>query len=137
MAFSHGSNDGQKFMGTFTLALGLAGVLPSFRIPVWVIFTCAGTMALGTLTGGWRIMREAHPPHHRLTAPTPGESRWRWPASEFRARLIESVAWTTHPPNPDHPPVVLHYKHCELFGLAPPLDAFPSDPSQRFSPLGR
>ncbi len=87
MAFSHGSNDGQKFMGTFTLALGLAGVLPSFRIPVWVIFTCAG--------------------------------------------------WTTHPPNPDHPPVVLHYKHCELFGLAPPLDAFPSDPSQRFSPLGR
>lgn len=57
MAFSHGSNDGQKFMGTFTLALVLAGVLPSFQIPVWVIFTCAGTMALGTLTGGWRIMR--------------------------------------------------------------------------------
>jgi PiT family inorganic phosphate transporter len=57
MAFSHGSNDGQKFMGTFTLALVLAGVLPSFQIPVWVIFTCAGTMALGTLTGGWRIMQ--------------------------------------------------------------------------------
>jgi PiT family inorganic phosphate transporter len=57
MAFSHGSNDGQKFMGTFTLALVLGGVLDSFAIPLWVIFLCAGTMALGTVTGGWRIMR--------------------------------------------------------------------------------
>jgi len=57
MAFSHGSNDGQKFMGTFTMALVLAGVLPSFQIPVWVILLCASVMALGTLTGGWRIIR--------------------------------------------------------------------------------
>ncbi len=57
MAFSHGSNDGQKFMGAFTLALVLGGQLGSFAIPKWVIFLCAGTMALGTITGGWRIMR--------------------------------------------------------------------------------
>jgi PiT family inorganic phosphate transporter len=57
MAFSHGSNDGQKFMGAFTLALVLGGVLPAFSIPVWVIFLCAAVMALGTITGGWRIMR--------------------------------------------------------------------------------
>lgn len=57
MAFSHGSNDGQKFMGTFTLALVLHGRLSSFAIPKWVIFLCAGVMALGTMTGGWRIMR--------------------------------------------------------------------------------
>ena len=57
MAFSHGSNDGQKFMGTFTLALVLGNVLPEFSIPKWVIFLCAGVMALGTITGGWRIMR--------------------------------------------------------------------------------
>ena len=57
MAFSHGSNDGQKFMGAFTLALVLGGQLDSFAIPTWVIFLCAGTMALGTITGGWRIMR--------------------------------------------------------------------------------
>jgi PiT family inorganic phosphate transporter len=57
MAFSHGSNDGQKFMGAFTLALMLGNVLPEFVIPRWVIFLCAATMALGTLTGGWRIIK--------------------------------------------------------------------------------
>lgn len=57
MAFSHGSNDGQKFMGTFTLALVLGGTLNSFVIPWWVIAVCASVMALGTLTGGWRIMK--------------------------------------------------------------------------------
>lgn len=57
MAFSHGSNDGQKFMGAFTLALVLGGGLTRFEIPTWVIFLCAGVMALGTVTGGWRIMR--------------------------------------------------------------------------------
>lgn len=57
MAFSHGSNDGQKFMGAFTLALVLGHVLPVFEIPKWVIFLCAGMMALGTITGGWQIMK--------------------------------------------------------------------------------
>jgi PiT family inorganic phosphate transporter len=57
MALSHGSNDGQKFMGVFTLALVLAGQLPTFDIPLWVILLCAAVMALGTLTGGWRIIR--------------------------------------------------------------------------------
>jgi PiT family inorganic phosphate transporter len=57
MAFSHGSNDGQKFMGAFTLALVLGGVLPEFQVPLFVIFLCGGVMALGTLSGGWRIMR--------------------------------------------------------------------------------
>jgi len=57
MAFSHGSNDGQKFMGAFTMALVLGNVLPSFQIPVWVIFLCAAVMALGTMTGGWRIIK--------------------------------------------------------------------------------
>ena len=57
MAFSHGSNDGQKFIGAFCLALVLGGVLPSFAIPVWVIGLCALVMALGTSIGGWRIIR--------------------------------------------------------------------------------
>ena len=57
MAFSHGSNDGQKFMGAFTLALVLGGQLEEFAIPLWVLLLCAATMALGTATGGWRIMR--------------------------------------------------------------------------------
>lgn len=57
MAFSHGSNDGQKFVGTFALALLLGGALPTFQIPVWVMFLCAAVMALGTAIGGWRIIK--------------------------------------------------------------------------------
>ena len=57
MAFTHGSNDGQKFMGVFTLSLVLGGVLPEFKIPLWVIFICASVMAMGTLTGGWKIIK--------------------------------------------------------------------------------
>ncbi|MDR7420180.1 MAG: inorganic phosphate transporter [Armatimonadota bacterium] len=56
MAFSHGSNDGQKFIGVFTLALVLGKVLPEFVIPVWVIVLCALTMGVGTALGGWRIV---------------------------------------------------------------------------------
>ncbi len=57
MAFSHGSNDGQKFMGVFTLALVLGGVLPEFHVPLWVIVLCGTVMGLGTLAGGWRVLR--------------------------------------------------------------------------------
>ena len=57
MAFSHGSNDGQKFIGVFTLALLLGGILPEFKVPIWVILVCAVTMAVGTAVGGWRIVR--------------------------------------------------------------------------------
>ncbi|MFQ5898063.1 MAG: anion permease [Candidatus Methylomirabilia bacterium] len=57
MAFSHGSNDGQKFIGAFTLTLVLGGILPEFQVPLWVILTCAVTMGVGTAVGGWRIIR--------------------------------------------------------------------------------
>jgi PiT family inorganic phosphate transporter len=57
MAFSHGSNDGQKFIGVFSLALLLGGILPEFRTPIWVILVCAITMGVGTAVGGWRIVR--------------------------------------------------------------------------------
>jgi inorganic phosphate transporter, PiT family len=57
MAFSHGSNDGQKFIGVFTLALMLGGVLPTFQVPLWVILLCAVTMGVGTAVGGWRIVK--------------------------------------------------------------------------------
>ncbi|MBI2174251.1 MAG: inorganic phosphate transporter [Candidatus Omnitrophica bacterium] len=57
MAFSHGSNDGQKFIGTFTLVLLLGGFIPEFHVSLWVILLCAGIMGLGTAVGGWRIVR--------------------------------------------------------------------------------
>ncbi|MEW6033876.1 MAG: inorganic phosphate transporter [Chloroflexota bacterium] len=57
MAFSHGSNDGQKFMGVFALALLLGGKLTEFHVPVWVVLLCGVTMGLGTMFGGWRILK--------------------------------------------------------------------------------
>jgi PiT family inorganic phosphate transporter len=57
MAFSHGSNDGQKFMGVFALALVLGGKMAHFAVPVWVMLLCGTVMGIGTALGGWRIMR--------------------------------------------------------------------------------
>jgi inorganic phosphate transporter, PiT family len=57
MAFSHGSNDGQKFMGVFALALYLSGMTDHFNVPMWVVLLCGVTMGIGTCVGGWRIIK--------------------------------------------------------------------------------
>ncbi|MBI4531354.1 MAG: inorganic phosphate transporter [Candidatus Latescibacteria bacterium] len=57
MAFGHGSNDGQKFIGVFSLALLLGGVVPEFRVSLEVILLCSVVMGIGTSVGGWRIIR--------------------------------------------------------------------------------
>jgi PiT family inorganic phosphate transporter len=57
MAFSHGSNDGQKFMGVFSLALVLGGAIAKFKVSWIVMIVCGSVMGLGTIIGGWRIIR--------------------------------------------------------------------------------
>ena len=72
LGFSHGSNDAQKTMGIVALALFSATNIgdlahlppwlqflhtPEFKVPLWVKFTCAFTMAAGTATGGRRIIK--------------------------------------------------------------------------------
>ena len=57
MALSHGSNDAQKTMGIINMALVSYHALDSFVVPAWVILSCAVTMGLGTMAGGWRIIR--------------------------------------------------------------------------------
>ena len=56
MAFSHGSNDGQKFMGVFSLVLLLGGIMDTFSVPIWIMLLCGVVMGIGTATGGWRII---------------------------------------------------------------------------------
>ncbi|MBF0564853.1 MAG: inorganic phosphate transporter [Nitrospirae bacterium] len=58
MAFEHGSNDGQKFIGVFTMTLVLGGFLPVFEVKWWVILICAITMGLGTMIGGKKLIRQ-------------------------------------------------------------------------------
>ncbi|MDD9379801.1 inorganic phosphate transporter [Streptomyces sp. ZAF1911] len=58
VSLAHGTGDGQKTMGVITLTLVTAGSLPAGSAPpLWVIVTAGLTMALGTYTGGWRIIR--------------------------------------------------------------------------------
>jgi PiT family inorganic phosphate transporter len=63
MAFSHGLNDAQKTMGIITLAIllneaGTGGNVPEeFEIPIWVIVSAAIVIGLGTMVGGWRVVR--------------------------------------------------------------------------------
>ena len=57
-SLSHGSNDAQKTIGIITIALFTNGVLgATFHIPVWVIFLSYSFIALGTLIGGWKVIK--------------------------------------------------------------------------------
>jgi PiT family inorganic phosphate transporter len=58
-SLAHGTNDAQKTMGIITLALIAHGSLPAndFEVPTWVVVSSASAIALGTYSGGWRIIR--------------------------------------------------------------------------------
>jgi inorganic phosphate transporter, PiT family len=57
VALSHGTADAQKSMGVITMALLTAGFINTFSVPSSVMLACAVAMALGTLLGGWRIIK--------------------------------------------------------------------------------
>lgn len=57
MALNHGQNDAQKSMGIIALALVLTFPQDDFSVPLWVKLSCAIVMCLGTMAGGWRIVR--------------------------------------------------------------------------------
>ena len=57
MSYGHGLQDAQKTMGVLTLALVVTHHLGAFVVPLWVKLACAAAIALGTYSGGWRIMR--------------------------------------------------------------------------------
>jgi PiT family inorganic phosphate transporter len=55
-SLGHGGNDAQKTMGIIAGVLVTAGYMKTFSIPVWVILAAHAAIALGTLSGGWRII---------------------------------------------------------------------------------
>lgn len=58
ISLAHGAGDAQKTMGIIFLALIATGnATETQRVPVWVIVVCALAIALGTLSGGWRVIR--------------------------------------------------------------------------------
>ena len=57
-SIGHGGNDAQKTMGIIWMLLITAGALGAKDpLPLWVVFACYGTIAIGTLFGGWRIVK--------------------------------------------------------------------------------
>jgi len=63
-SFAHGTNDAQKTMGIITLVLVTTGMQKEFHVPIWVVLSAHAAIALGTLSGGWRIV---HTMGSRLT----------------------------------------------------------------------
>lgn len=78
-SIGHGTNDAQKTMGIISILLFSTGLLgPEFYVPFWVIISCHISIALGTLAGGWRVIKTlgnnltALKPVHGFSAETAG-----------------------------------------------------------------
>jgi PiT family inorganic phosphate transporter len=56
-SLGHGGNDAQKTMGIITSLLLAGGLISEFAVPLWVVLSAHAAIALGTLTGGWRIVK--------------------------------------------------------------------------------
>jgi inorganic phosphate transporter, PiT family len=70
-SLGHGGNDAQKTMGIIAVLLYSQGVLgPEFYVPTWVIISCYVAIALGTMSGGWRIV---HTMGSKITRLTPAQ----------------------------------------------------------------
>jgi inorganic phosphate transporter, PiT family len=102
MAFAHGSNDAQKSMGVITLALASYAALASpgapvmLDVPIWVIIACATAMALGTASGGWRIMKTLG---HRIIRLRPING---FAAETAAAVVILTASWMRAPVSTTH-----------------------------------
>ena len=70
-SLGHGGNDAQKTMGIITVLLYSQGLLGGeFHVPFWVVLSCYAAIALGTMSGGWRIV---HTMGSKITRLTPAQ----------------------------------------------------------------
>jgi len=56
-SLGHGGNDAQKTMGIIASLLCVGGLIHEFKIPLWVVLSAYAAIGLGTLSGGWRIVK--------------------------------------------------------------------------------
>jgi PiT family inorganic phosphate transporter len=96
-SLGHGGNDAQKTMGIIAVLLYSQGYLGSdFAIPFWVVISCQAAMGLGTLMGGWRIVRTMG---LRITKLTPMQgfcAETGGAATLFMATFLGIPVSTTH-----------------------------------------
>lgn len=96
IAFSNGSNDAQKSMGIITLALFSGGIIAEFEVPTYVKILCATAMALGTMTGGWRIIKTVGGKIFKLEPPSGFAADLNSSMVVFGATLLHLPVSTTH-----------------------------------------
>ena len=96
IAFSNGSNDAQKSMGIITLALFSGGYIPEFEVPTYVKVMCAAAMAIGTATGGWRIIKTVGGKIFKLEPPSGFAADFNSSMVVFSATLLHLPVSTTH-----------------------------------------
>ena len=92
-AFSigHGGNDAQKVMGIITVALISGGAITDFhQMPVWVPLACYSAISLGTLSGGWKIIKTMG---SRITKVTPFEGVAAETAGAITLFLTENLKY--------------------------------------------
>jgi PiT family inorganic phosphate transporter len=96
-SLGHGGNDAQKTMGVIAILLYSGGYLPGgFHVPLWVVLSCQAAMALGTLSGGWRIVRTMG---SRITNLTPMQG---WCAETGGAATLFAATWLGVPVSTTH-----------------------------------
>ncbi|MGB3864934.1 MAG: inorganic phosphate transporter [Xanthobacteraceae bacterium] len=96
-SLGHGGNDAQKTMGIIAVLLYSQGYLGSeFSVPFWVVLACQAAMALGTLLGGWRIVRTMGLRITRLTPMQGFCAETGGAATLFTATFLGVPVSTTH-----------------------------------------
>jgi len=96
LAFAHGANDAQKSMGVLTLCLLLSGEISEFIVPFWVILLCATSITLGTVLGGWRIVRTLAFAIYKIRPLHALNSQLSSGGVVFLASLVGAPVSTTH-----------------------------------------
>ena len=96
LSLSHGANDAQKSMGLITMSLVILGLSPTFHIPFWVIASCAAAIALGTASGGWRIIKTIGSRIYRLRSAHAFCAQTSSAAVILGAALVGAPVSTTH-----------------------------------------
>lgn len=96
IAFSNGSNDAQKSMGIITLALFSGGFISEFEVPTFVKVLCAAAMAIGTASGGWRIIKTVGGKIFKLEPPSGFAADLNSSCVVFGATLLHLPVSTTH-----------------------------------------
>lgn len=96
IAFSNGSNDAQKSMGIITLALFSGGYIAEFEVPTFVKVMCAAAMAIGTASGGWRIIKTVGGKIFKLEPPSGFAADLNSSCVVFGATLLHLPVSTTH-----------------------------------------